>query len=115
MTIEIPAIYTYSIFDQGLLLRLDDGEIPVPDERCYLRPDLRIISAEAAEPDNGSGVTFDYKIEAVAIRRRFETDQTWLRYGHLDTAKKFLTEFYKEALDALAAEMAAEQMRKQTA
>lgn len=105
MTIEIPAIF--SIERGDIRFRMDDGEIPAPDERCTLRPYFTIGEVSPAEPDVGAGPYLDYAITGMDIRYAFEVAFKPLGGNiALKAACEFLREFHRDALDEAAHDQA---------
>ena len=97
MTIQIPVLFCVEWGSIGF--RLDDGDVPAPDERCFLSP--RVV---LASPDCSEG----YQLGPVVAHYYPSPDYTAVLTGQaLVAARAFLTEFHRETLDAEAERMAA--------
>jgi hypothetical protein len=110
----IPAIF---FLDCGVpRFRLDDGEIPAPDERCELLVSLSNEWVAPAEPDNGSGVTYDPVIDQICWRIQHGSPEWKTLSGEaFASAHNFLTEHCAETLDAKAEESAREILARRRA
>lgn len=99
--VDIPALF---LLDCGVPhFRLDDGDCPAPDERCILRAQIALEWVARAEPDNGSGVTFDYVVDCISMQISGEKDWKLLSGEAFRSALSFLQNAHQETLDAAAA------------